>query len=201
MEKHDARNLNDDALHERRKHVIRLFESGNSRAQIGQLTELSATAVAKIIRLYSEGGLPALKPRRRGRKIGEERRLTPDQEREIQQIVCGSSPSRMQLSCAVWDRAAIRQLILTRYQIDLAIRTVGHYLKRWNFVPKRVQRRESAIQDGFRVPNGRPVRTPAKRSYAPKGQVVSIEQHAVRAPVRTGPYQLTANEAGLKRTA
>ena len=56
MEKIDARTLKDEALHERRRQVIRLHKRGGKPGQIAQVTELSDTAVKKIIRLYEEGG-------------------------------------------------------------------------------------------------------------------------------------------------
>ncbi len=56
MEKIDARTLKDEALHERRRQVIRLHKRGGKPGQIAQVTELSGTAVKKIIRLYEEGG-------------------------------------------------------------------------------------------------------------------------------------------------
>ncbi len=79
MEKIDARTLKDEALHERRRHVIRLHKRGGKPGQIAQVTELSGTAVKKIIRLYEEGGAAA-KPGRRGRRTGDKRSLSEEQE-------------------------------------------------------------------------------------------------------------------------
>jgi len=137
MQKHDARKLTPDALHERRQQVIRLLNCGESRAQIGVLTELSPTAVAKIIRLYEQGGLEALKPLPRGRKPGADRRLTPEQETLVQQIICNFEPAQRELPYLVWHREAIKELVEKEFGISLAIRTVGHYLKRWNFTLKK----------------------------------------------------------------
>ena len=37
----------------------------------------------------------------------------------------------------VWTRAAVRALILREYGVDLPIRTMGEYLKRWGFTVQR----------------------------------------------------------------
>ncbi|PXX09487.1 helix-turn-helix protein [Nitrosomonas ureae] len=71
MEKIDARSLKDEALHERRRQVIRFYKRGMELAQLAQVTELSETAVKKIIRLYETGGVSGLKPGRRGRRVGD----------------------------------------------------------------------------------------------------------------------------------
>ena len=67
MEKIDARTLKDEALHELRRQVIRFHKRGGTPVQIAQVTDLSDTAVKKIIRLYETGGAAGLKPGRRGR--------------------------------------------------------------------------------------------------------------------------------------
>ena len=44
----DARTLKDEALHERRRQVIRLHKRGGKPGQIAQVTELSGTAVKRL---------------------------------------------------------------------------------------------------------------------------------------------------------
>ena len=80
MEKIDARTLKDEALHELRRQVIRFHKRGGTPVQIAQVTDLSDTAVKKIIRLYETGGAAGLKPGRRGRRPGDKRSLSEEQE-------------------------------------------------------------------------------------------------------------------------
>jgi transposase len=37
----------------------------------------------------------------------------------------------------LWSRRAVRDLIQAEYGIEMPIRTVGEYLKRWGFKPQR----------------------------------------------------------------
>ena len=141
MKKTDARTLKDAALHERRKQVIRLYKHGNNPAQIAQLAELSDTAVRKIIRLYETAGIKGLKPGKRGRRAGENRSLSEDQELLLQRLICEKRPEQMKMDFALWNRGAVSQLIQQECHISMPIRTVGHYLKRWGFTPQKPIRR------------------------------------------------------------
>ena len=79
MKNDDARKT-PESLHERRKQVVRLHRKGYGPMKIAELTGLSWGAVNTALKLYKQGGTSALKPKRRGRKIGTERSLSIEQE-------------------------------------------------------------------------------------------------------------------------
>lgn len=137
MEKIDNRKLKPEALYERRKQVIRLHKLAHNPNQIAKMCELSHTAVTKVIGLYEQGGMAALKLGQRGRRTGESRQLTPDQELHIQRMICEKRPEQLKMDFALWSRAAVSQLIEQEYQITLPVRTTGLYLKRWGFTPQK----------------------------------------------------------------
>ena len=126
MEKIDARTLKDEALHELRRQVIRLHKRGGTPVQIAQVTDLSDTAVKKIIRLYETGGAAGLKPGRRGRRAGDKRSLREDQELRLQRLICDKRPEQLKMDFALWSRGAVSQLIQQECGISMLIRTVGH---------------------------------------------------------------------------
>ena len=137
MEKIDARKLKPEALYERRRQVIRLHKLKYNRNQIAGMCELSHTVVTKVIGLFEEGGMAALRLGQRGRREGECRQLTPDQELRIQRMICEKRPEQLRMDFALWSRAAVCQLIEQEYQIKLPVRTAGLYLKRWGFTPQK----------------------------------------------------------------
>ncbi len=47
----------------------------------------------------------------------------------------------MKLPFALWTRKAVQQLIEQMWSIEMPIRTVGEYLKRWGFTPQRPLRK------------------------------------------------------------
>jgi len=70
MEKEDARKQTREALHERRKQVIRMHRKGMPVMQIVEHSGLSWCAVNAVIKRDSEAGASALKPDARGKKQG-----------------------------------------------------------------------------------------------------------------------------------
>ena len=53
----------------------------------------------------------------------------------------GKFPDQHVVPSCLWEREAVRDLIVMRYEIVLAIRSIGDYLTRWGFTPERpVQR-------------------------------------------------------------
>ena len=137
MEKEDARKQTREALHERRKQVIRMHRKGMPVMQIVEHSGLSWYAVNAAIKRYSEAGASALKPEARGKKQGSGRVLSEAQEAMVRQIICDKRPEQLKMEFALWNRAAVAQLIERECGISLSVRGVGNYLKRWGFTPQK----------------------------------------------------------------
>lgn len=137
MEKDDARYSTMAQLHERRKQVIRLHLKGYGVMQIVDLSGLSYPTVRSAIDRYEEGGFAALKPSLRGKRTGQGRVLTEEQELAIQKIICDKRPEQLKMEFALWNRAAVAQLIEREYGMKLSVRGVGNYLTRWGFTPQK----------------------------------------------------------------
>ena len=151
MEKDDARKQTREVHHERRKQVIRLHRKGMPVMQIVEHSGLSWYAVNAAIRRYLTEGAGALKPAARGRKAGSGRSLSEEQEAAIRQIICDKRPEQLKMAFALWNRAAVMQLIEDECGIKLSVRGVGNYLKRWGFTPqkpikKAYEQRPEAVQ-------------------------------------------------------
>jgi transposase len=105
----------------------------------------------------------------------------------------------------LWTRRAVAQLIAARYGIQLPVRTMGEYLKRWGFTPqkpikKAYEQQPKAIQqwlaqtypdiaaqarrDGAEIywgdQTGVNNQPNAPRGYAPKGQTPTVSQRSKR---------------------
>lgn len=154
MEKQDARSLPAQEQHQLRKQVVRAWKRGQNRKQISRDLGLGYTAVCETVHKYREGGMSALKPGQRGRKVGAKRKLTGEQEGHIRQLIQDQRPEQLKLDFALWNRAAMTQLIQREYGLALAVRTVGDYLKRWGFTPQKplkraYEQRPEAVQPGW----------------------------------------------------
>ena len=141
MDKEDARNQTLAQLHGRRKQVVRLHRKGHRVMQIVELTGLSYPTVRKAIDLYEAGGQAAICPAPRGRELGNGRSLSAEQEQAIRQIICDKRPEQLKMDFALWNRAAVMQLIERECAVKLHVRSVGKYLARWGFTPQKPIRR------------------------------------------------------------
>lgn len=140
MDKQDARKLKPAAQYELRKQVIRAWQRGRNRVQISEEIGLSYVAVCGIVKRYllsEEQGIKALAPAQRGRREGESRMLTAEQESLIQRLVCEKRPEQLKMVFALWSRAAVMQLVERECGIKLSVRGIGNYLKRWGFTPQK----------------------------------------------------------------
>ena len=105
--------------------------------QIVLLTGLSYPTVRAAIDRHEAGGKTANKPAQRGVVSGTGRSLTPAQEEAIQKLICDKRPEQLKLDFALWNRAAVMQLIERECKVTLSVRGVGNYLKRWGFTPQK----------------------------------------------------------------
>lgn len=137
MEDIDARKHSPETQHELRKQIIRLRGKGFSNRTVAQGVGISETHASTVWQRYKKEGSKAIKMGKRGRRAGEKRTLSIEQEREIQKALIDKTPDQMKLSFALWTRDAVKLLIRQRYGIEMPIRTVGEYLKRWGFTPQK----------------------------------------------------------------
>jgi transposase len=141
MIRDDARKLTPEALYESRKHAIRLHRQGMTRVEIAEIVGAHRNTVGEWIADWKAKGSRVAKPRKAGRPKGSGRSLTADMERAIRKAIVDNSPEQLRFDFALWTRDAVRLLILELYKIDMPIRTVGEYLKRWGFTPQKPVRR------------------------------------------------------------
>jgi transposase len=137
MKREDGRKLSADAQEERRKTIVRMRKQGKKLWEIEEAVSLSRTAVCKALKNYRNKGWKGLKGGKRGRSVGTGRSLTPEQEKIVRLKIIDRRPEQLKMDFALWTREAVRQLIFQICNIDMPIRTVGGYLRRWGFTPQK----------------------------------------------------------------
>ena len=148
--KTNARNLSQAEQYQIRKNIVRLLKKGNKPDEIAAMLDVSRSLVYATKKAYDEKGIEGIKPGKRGRRHGDKRTLTPDQERAIMQTIVDKNPEQLKLKCCLWTRKAIRDYILREYKIDMPLSTLGYYLDRWGFSIQRPVKRANK-QDAARV--------------------------------------------------
>lgn len=137
----DARMLTPDAQFEIRRQAIRLNKKGHSHVEIASLLEVDRNTVGKWIRAFRKNGMSALKPKKRGPKVGIHQKLSAEQQKMIRRVITDSNPEQYKMPFALWTREAVSSLIKEATGQDLDRRLVGKYLKSWGFTPQRPVKR------------------------------------------------------------
>lgn len=120
--------------------TVQLHNEGMKGTKIALLLNISEDAVSRIVSSFKKNGkIPEEKTR--GRKKGEKRILSTTQEKEIQRIIMNQCPDQVKLGFALWTRAAVKELILSKYGIELNLRSITNYLNRWGLTCQRPTKR------------------------------------------------------------
>lgn len=155
MSNYTAHQINSVALAERREQAVRLYQTKKfkSYTEIGNVVGAHPITIGKWIRSWKKTGLRQLKNiNRGGRPVGSCRSLLPQEEAKIKRDLVDRCPDQLKLPFALWTRQAVKSHIKSLFGIDMPIRTVGEYLKRWGFTPQKpikraYQRNETAVQE------------------------------------------------------
>ena len=120
-----------------RKQIVMLRKKGKTTAEVVEILDVTVRHVQSTWRKYSQGGLNAIKLNTMGRPKGLNKKLTPQQEKEIQRLIIDKFPNQMKLKGFLWDIKNICSLIKEQYGIIVPHSTMSLFLKRWGFTPQR----------------------------------------------------------------
>lgn len=205
MDKIDARSIGREAQQQLRRQAIRLRKSGRTHADIAEVVGVHPSTVRTWCKAYEREGTKGIELKKRGRKAGQKRTLSPEQEREVQRLITDKTPDQLKMPFALWTRRAIQGLVHQRWGIEMPIRTVGEYLQRWGFTPQKPLRRayeqnpvavqrwldhdyptiaNRAKEEGAEIHWGDETRLRSDsqhgRSYAPRGHTPVVRLNAKR---------------------
>jgi len=136
----DARELSDEVLGALRVRALHGRELGLSEEALASLLGVARETVSRWWSAYCQGGLDAIPHDRTGRPVGSGRILSAEQAAQIQVVLDEQMPQDCGIQSPLWTRRAVRDLIQQRFGIEMPVRTVGEYLKRWGYTPKKPQR-------------------------------------------------------------
>ena len=76
-----------------------------------------------------------------GAKLGEGRTLSAAEAATVQRLIQDHFPDELNIDSALWTRSAVQTLIACQCAVEMPIRTVGEYLKRWGYTPQKPLKR------------------------------------------------------------
>lgn len=133
-----------------KKQVIALLKKNKKQKEIAELIGISPQAVKRISSAYKKEGTACLNEKTRGRKVGEKRQLTIQQETEIFNLLIEKTPDQLNMNFMLWTRAAVCQLIRDKYGITITLRNISEYLKRWGMTCQRPTKK-AYFQDNVKL--------------------------------------------------
>ena len=116
--------------------AIRLRKAGWKYKVIEEILRVCYTTICAWHKKYEREDKKGTRSQKRGRKPGSCRTLNANQEKQIRKSIQDKCPDQLKLPFALWTRIAVQQLIRRLWSIEMPIRTVGEYLKRWDLLPK-----------------------------------------------------------------
>lgn len=132
------------------KEIVELRAKGIKYREISRAVNLSQNYVIKLFKRYERHGWQGVVKKKRGRHFGSQRKLSQSAEEKIRGIIFDEVPEKYDINQTLWTRDSVQTLISRKLRLDLPIRTVGEYLRRWGFVaikpPKRGQKNLSVEQ-------------------------------------------------------
>jgi len=126
--KEDARSLDQKTQATLRQRANVINKQGRSRREVAYALGVNISTIDRWRRERKVRGSKALQPRKRGRRVGSTRDLSPDQEAGLQKMIAEKTPGQLKLAFALWTRKAVCELIGREYGMKIPARTCGEYL-------------------------------------------------------------------------
>jgi sulfate adenylyltransferase subunit 2 len=98
------------SLNERRRRAVELRLAGQTLQQIRQETGLSAPTVIAAYKAFLSQGWKGIAIEALGRRAGEKRSLTSEEETELQRIMIGAPPEAAGLAGGLWTGESVQTL-------------------------------------------------------------------------------------------
>jgi len=146
----NAKRLSPEEQYLLRRSIVGMARKGIKSRIIADALGVSMRLVQATMKTYNEEGIEGIKPKQRGRKHGDKRTMTAEQEKMIIKIITEKNPDQMKLRCCMWTRKSVRDLIKRACKIEMPLVSVGVYLRRWGFSVQRPIKRANK-QDGVRI--------------------------------------------------
>lgn len=149
--KRDARKLTVPAQQELRERGIKMREKGMNYQEIAAILEVHPTTVSAWYAKYKREGKKGITIQKRGRKPGDQKTLTPEQEASLIRRLIDTTPHQLKFNYVLWTRESVQKLIWHDYGIDMPLSTVGSYLQRWEFtsqvpIKRAYERNDAKVQ-------------------------------------------------------
>src|SRR3954471_13400392 len=128
----DFRKLDMATQAELRRVAVGMVQAGKTRAEAAATVGVGRRYVGEWVAAVEGSGEGAPAGGRRGRRPGEQKTLSPAQEKKIKGLIARKGPDQLGLPFALWTREAVGMLIERETGQRFSSRsTIGGYLRDW----------------------------------------------------------------------
>jgi transposase len=147
----DFRKLDPATQAELRRVAVAMVEAGKTRVEAAVAVGVNRRFVGEWVEAVRRSGEAALAGGRRGRRPGEQKALSPEQEQEIRRLIADGCPDQLKLPFTLWTRQAVGALVARETGARLSASALGRALRAWGFTAQRparqaVERREPEVR-------------------------------------------------------
>jgi transposase len=151
----DFRKLVPTTQAELRRVAVAMVEAGKTRVEAAAAVGVNRRFVGEWVEAVRRSGEAALDGGRRGRRPGEQKPLSPQQEQRTRRLIADRCPDQLKLPFALWTREAVGALIERETGARLSASALGRALRAWGFTAQRparraVERREPEVRAWLR---------------------------------------------------
>jgi len=120
-----------------KERIIALKQENMTNRAIADTLDISDDYVRHVLEIYRNNNNSLPEEKKRGRAIGEKRKLSLKTEEEIKRQITQTTPEQQGLSASLWSRTAVQEFIEHKYDIYIPLRTISTYLQRWGMTCQR----------------------------------------------------------------
>jgi transposase len=99
---------------------------------------LFRTTIYLWLRAYEKGGEKSIKS---SKSVGPKKLLSPNQERELRNLIYKKDPRELGYQEALWSRRIIAEVIETRFKVGVTLAGITKILRRLKIIPQKPLRR------------------------------------------------------------
>jgi len=138
------------------RQICRLKDKSYTYHEIHDLLNVSVSVIQDVIKKYKDLNKDSKSnkdnesnkktkliptPKIRGRKNGEKRILSKQQEIEIKRLLVDKNPSQLEFECFLWNLNTVREFIKQKYSIAISKESIRRYLEEWGMSYQRPAKR------------------------------------------------------------
>lgn len=137
----DGRKLSHEVSEEIRRLAVQRVLDGERPSDVIASYGLCRTSIYPWLRAAKAGGEQALASTK---ALGPARLLTPKQEAQVREWMCGKDPRQHGFDFGLWTRQVVQDLIARRFKKRLSLNSIGRLLWRIGITPQKPLRRAYA---------------------------------------------------------